>query len=519
MPTEKLSMRKIKQILQLHYESNMARRAISVAVGVSYGSIANYINRAKKAGISWQAAKDMDERDLARALFPNQTDSDDVRYTEPDFPQIHQELKQKCMTKLLLWEEYRQSHPNDGYSYSQFCRRYKSWCNKQAYSMRQTHKAGEKLFVDYCGPTIPIVNPDTGECINAQIFVAVLGASNYTFACASKSQKQADWINAHVKTFEFLGGVPELIIPDNLKSAVIKIHRYKPDINPAYCQMASYYKTAIIPARSYKPKDKSKAEVGVQIVERWILARLRHQTFFTLASLNLAISALLTDLNNRDFKKLPGTRKSQFDMIDKPALKSLPKFAYQYVEIKTARVHIDYHIEYDKHYYSVPHHLIKEQVEVQASSALISVYAYGNRVSSHPRSHIQGGHSTLTEHMPESHRAISEWSPERFLSWAQDIGEATKKVVSTLLHKKRHPEQNYRSVLALLSLAKKYDRQRLENACSRAVDINSPTRTSVESILKNGLDKLNSTDTSTSGKQTDLPLNDHENIRGDKYYH
>jgi len=519
MPTEKLSMRKIKQILQLHFESGLSRRAISVSVGTSYGSVANYLNRAEKAGISWPLSADMDERELGRLLFPSQPPTTPRRFIEPDFPKAHQELKQKGVTKLLLWEEYRQSHPNNGYSYTQFCYRYKDWQGKQTTSMRQTHKAGEKLFVDYCGPTIPVVNPDTGECVNAQIFVAVLGASNYTFACASKSQKQADWINAHVKAFDFFGGVPELVIPDNLKSAVIKTHRYDPIINPAYLQMASYYQTAIMPARPYKPKDKSKAEVGVQIVERWILARLRHHTFFTLAALNLAISELLTDLNNRDFKKLPGTRKSQFDMLDKPALKALPKSTYQYVEIKTARVHIDYHIEYDKHYYSVPYHLVKEQVEVQASSTLISVYAYGHRVSSHPRSYAKGAHSTLTEHMPQSHRVMSEWSPERFLNWAEDIGASTKKVVTTLLYKKRHPEQNYRSVLALLSLAKKYDRQRLDNACARAIDINSPTRTSVESILKKGLDKLKSTKTEQAEKQTELPLNDHENIRGNEYYH
>jgi len=519
MPTEKLTMRKIKQILQLHHESGMARRAISVSVGTSYGSVANYLNRAEKAGITWEMACDMDERELGRALFPSQTLSGARHFIEPDYPQIYQELKKKGVTKLLLWEEYRQSHPDNGYSYAQFCHRYKHWQGQQTMSMRQTHKAGEKLFIDYCGPTIPIVNPDSGECYGAQIFVAVMGASNYTFACASKTQNQADWINAHVKAFEFIGGVPELIIPDNLKSAVIKTHRYKPVINAAYSQMASYYQIAIIPARPYKPKDKSKAEVAVQIVERWILARLRHHTFFTLASLNVAISELLTDLNSRDFKKLPGSRKSQFEALDKPALKALPSVAYQYVEIKSARVHIDYHIEYDKHYYSVPYRLIKEQVEVQASSTLISVYAYGHRVSSHPRSYVQGSHSTLTEHMPESHRSISEWSPERFLSWAGNIGEATKTVVTTLLNKKRHPEQNYRSILAILSLAKTYTRERLEKACVRAIDINSPTRTSIESILKNGLDKLNSEHEKQTPEQTELPLDEHENIRGNKYYH
>jgi len=283
--------------------------------------------------------------------------------------------------------------------------------------------------------------------------------------------------------------------------------------------MASYYQVAIIPARPYKPKDKSKAEVAVQIVERWILARLRKHNFFTLTALNLTIHELLIDLNNRKFNKLPGTRRSQFEQIDKPVLKPLPASSYQYVDIKSARVHIDYHIEYDKHYYSVPHHLIKEQVEVQASSTLVSVYAYGQRVSSHPRSFVQGAHSTLTEHMPPPHRAMSEWSSERFLKWAEDIGLSTRKVVAALLNKKRHPEQNYRSVLALLSLAKKYDRERLENACERAIDINSLTRTSIESILKNGLDKLDRISEATSQQQLELSLNQHDNVRGKKYYH
>lgn len=249
------------------------------------------------------------------------------------------------------------------------------------------------------------------------------------------------------------------------------------------------------------------------------MARLRHHTFFTLASLNQVVSELLIDLNSRAFKKLPGNRQSLFEQLDQPALKPLPTSPYQYVEIKVARVHIDYHIEYDKHYYSVPHHLVKQQVEVHASSTMVNVYAYGQRVSSHPRSFVQAGHSTLTEHMPQAHRALSEWSPERFLSWAESIGPATQKIVATLLHKKRHPEQNYRSVLALLSLAKKYDRLRLENACQRALDINSPTRTSVVSILKKGLDKVAIKQSNKVHSQDELALEHHENIRGNQYYH
>ncbi len=519
MPTERLSMRKIKQILQLHYEGKLSRRAIASAANTSYGSVCNYLNRAEKANIVWPLPDNLDERVLGRLLFPSRSPKGTRQFSEPDFAQCNHELKRKGVTKLLLWEEYRQVHPDDGYSYAQFCHRYTLWRDQHTYSMRQTHRAGEKLFVDYCGPTVPIVNPDTGECYQAQIFVAVLGASNYTFACASKSQKQADWINAHVNAFEFYGGVPELIIPDNLKSAVRKTNRYKPELNSAYLQMASYYQTAIIPARPYKPKDKAKAEVAVQIVERWILARLRHHHFFTLASLNIAISELLLDLNNRAFKKLPGNRRSQFEQIDQGALKPLPTQRYHYVEIKMVRVHIDYHIEYDKHYYSVPHHLVKQQVEVHASSTLVTIYAYGQRISCHPRSFNQAGHSTLIEHMPQSHRFLSEWSSARFIQWASDIGSNTKHVVTLLLNKKRHPEQNYRSVLALLSLAKKYDRERLENACARACKINSPTRTSVESILKNGLDKIDVVDSDPVNKQGELALDHHENIRGDKYYH
>jgi transposase len=329
--------------------------------------VVEYLNRAQQAGLSWPIPDRLNERDLGRLLFPTQAVTGQRRFVEPDFPVVCQELKGKGVTKLLLWQEYRQCYPDDGYSYAQFCHRYRVWLDCQQRSMRQIHRAGEKLFVDYCGPTMAIVNPDTGEFRQAQIFVAVLGASNYTFACASWSQKQADWLHAHVKAFEYFGGVPELVVPDNLKSAVRKVHRYDPDINPSYQQLAAHYQCAIVPARPYKPKDKAKAEVAVQIVERWIMARLRHQTFFTLASLNQAIRALLDDLNQRPFKKLPGTRLSQFEQLDKPALRALPARPYQYTHIKKARVHIDYHIEYDKHYYSVPHHLVKQEVEVQAT--------------------------------------------------------------------------------------------------------------------------------------------------------
>jgi transposase len=510
-------MRKIKDILRLRYEAKLSYRDIAQALNIGYGTVVDYLTRAKEAQVGWPVPANMGERELARLLFPTQPATGQRRFSEPDFPEVHRELKQKGVTKQLLWQEYRQQHPSDGYSYAQFCHRYLQWLGCQQRSMRQVHRAGEKLFVDYCGPTMAVVNPDTGEMRTAQIFVAVLGASNYTFACASWSQKQVDWLHAHVKAFAFFGGVPEIVVPDNLKSAVRKTHRYEPDINPSYQQLAAHYQTAIVPARPYKPKDKAKAEVAVQIVERWIMARLRHHTFFTLASLNQAIRGLLVDLNQRPFKKLPGSRRSQFEQLDKPALRALPSQAYQYTEFKQARVHIDYHVEYDKHYYSVPHHLVKQTVELQASETTLAIYVHGQRVASHPRCSRKGGHSTCPEHMPTSHRAIHDWSPERFLSWANDIGSQTREVVNHLLQEKRHSEQSYRRILALLSNAKKYGRERLNNACGRALLINSPTRSSVESILKQGLDQVASESTA-GGAQEELCLDQHENLRGEDYY-
>ncbi len=507
-------MRKIKDILRLRYELGLSYRGISQALNIGYGTVVDYLKRAEAAGLGWPIPDHLQERDIGRLLFPSQPLTGQRRFQEPDFSDIHTELKKKGVTRFLLWQEYREQYPEDGYSYAQFCHRYLEWRDQQQRSMRQTHRAGEKLFIDYCGPTIGIVNPDTGEVRQAQIFVAVLGASNYTFACATWTQTQADWLRAHVQAFNFFGGVPGLLVPDNLKSAVHKTHRYEPDINPAYQQLARHYGVAVVPARPYKPRDKAKTEVAVQIVERWIMARLRHQSFFTLAALNQQIRELLRQLNERPFKKLPGSRLSQFLQLDKPALKSLPAQPYLYADIRQVRVHVDYHIEYDRHYYSVPHHLARQLLEVQASDSSISLYYQGNRVATHPRSYRQGAHTTAREHMPESHRAVSEWSPQRFLSWASDIGEPTHKLVEHLLNQKRHPEQSYRRVLALLSNGKRYGRERLNAACERAWHINSPTRTSVESILKQGLDLL-----PLDEPQEELCLESHENLRGERYYH
>ncbi len=335
--------------------------------------------------------------------------------------------------------------------------------------MRQNHKAGEKLFVDYCGPTMNIVDPNSGECHTAQIFVAVMGASNYTYAEATWSQKLENWVMSHARCFEFMGGVPELIIPDNLKNGVTKACRYEPDLNPTYQQLASHYNTVIVPARPYKPKDKAKAEVAVQIVERWIMAKLRHENFFSLRQLNLRIQELLIDLNQRPMKKQPGSRLSQFEELDKPALKPLPEIAYIYTQVKSVKVHIDYHVEVEKHYYSVPHSLIKKKLEAHTTGELVTLYHQGNIVAVHPRSHRTGGHTTLDEHMPIAHQKHQQWSPQRFENGARDIGISTETMVSQFLQSRKNPEQSYRICLGLLSLVKKYSPERLEAACLRAL--------------------------------------------------
>jgi transposase len=511
-------MRKIKEIIRLKFGVGLSLRAIQQSLNVSYGTVSNYIRRAEQAGLGWPLPPDIDERTLGRLLFPSAGSQGHQGFAELDYVSIYQELKSPLVTKFLLWQEYREHHPEDGYSYAQYCHRYLAWQQVQKPSMRQQHKAGEKLFIDYCGPTMDIVNPDTGEVRTAQLFVATWGASNYTYAEATWSQNQADFINAHVRAFEFFRGTPKIVVPDNLKSGVIKTHRYEPDINPAYQQMAEHYQVAIIPARPYRPKDKSKVEGAVLVVERWIMARLRHQTFFTLASLNQAIDLLLADLNDRPFKKLPGSRRSQFEQLDRPLLQPLPKHRYEYQHIKKARVHIDYHIDYEHHYYSVPYTLLKQEVEVHANAQSVVIYHQGARVAIHARSYRKGGHSTLPEHRPKAHQAMAEWSPKRFLGWAASIGSETRAVVEHILQEKRHPEQSYRRILALLSNAKKFSPERLNRACGRALLINSPTRTSVESILKQGLDQSDLADAKMA-QQTELGLDDHENIRGESYYH
>jgi len=513
MPATRLSMRKIKDVLRLHWACQQSQRSIAKQCHISRPCVSDYLRRAKQAGLAWPLPDQLDDAQLERLLFPPALNIPASQRAVPDWDTVFLELKKKNVTKFLLWQEYGAVNPN-GYNYSWFCSNYRRWLGTRDLSMRQHHYAGEKCFVDYAGHTIPITDARTGEISQAEIFVAVLGASNYTFAEATASQSLPDWIGSHVRAFEFFQGVTEIVVPDNLRSGVTKAHRYEPDLNPTYHDMAQHYGVAVIPARVRRPKDKSKAEVGVQVVERWILAALRHDTFFSLQQLNKRIQALLVELNNRPFRKLPGSRRSQFETLDRPALTPLPANSYIYADWKKARVNIDYHVEVDGHYYSVPNGLVKQQIDVRYTEHNVECFHKNQRIASHCRSRQKGYHTTVREHMPDAHRQYGDWSPQRLISWAQQYGNCTAELVNQIMQSRRHPEQGYRSCLGILRLEKTYGAERLESACQRALLLETRRYKSVESILKHGLDKT----APAPDAETVLP-DDHDNIRGPSYYH
>lgn len=513
MPAKRLSMRKIKEVLRLRWANGLSKRQTAMSCGISRPAVDEYLRRAEAAGLSWPLPNELDDGALERLLFPAAPGLSAQARGIPDWSEINRELKRKGVTLFLLWQEYRERHPQ-GYQYSSFCQQYRQWQGKQDLVMRQDHRAGEKLFVDYAGHTVPVVDTRTGEIRETQIFVAVLGASNYTYAEATWSQALPDWIGSHQRAFRYLGGVPEIVVPDNLRAGVSKAHRYEPDINPTYQEMATHYGVAVVPARVRKPKDKAKAEIGVQVVERWILAALRNRSFFSLADLNQAIRQLLERLNERSFKKLPGSRKTLFQSLDAPALKPLPTTAYTYAEWKQVRVHIDYHVEVDGHYYSVPYQLTKQQLDARLTAETVECFHKGKRVASHVRAQMRGRHTTVQEHMPEAHRQYGDWSPGRLISWAEKTGASTAKVITAVLSSRRHPQQGYRTCLGILRLGKSYGDERLEAACQRALLLGTHRYKSIESILKNGLDKR------PLPQQQELSLpEDHDNIRGPSYYH
>jgi transposase len=512
MPAQRLAMRQVHEVLRLKWDQGLSERKIAQSLGISRPAVAEYVRRAQAAGLSWPLPQTCDEGTLERLLFPSGPARAPASHVVPDWATVHHELKRKGVTLFLLWQEYKAATP-DGLQYSWFCHTYRAWASKLDLVMRQSHRAGEKLFVDYAGQGIPVVNRHSGEVHEAAIFVAVLGASNYTYAEATWSQSLPDWIGSHVRTFAALGGVPEVVVPDNLKAAVTQAHRYEPEINRTYTDLAHHYGFAVMPARARKPRDKAKVEVGVQVVERWILARLRHHTFFALADVNTALHPLLLALNARAFKKVPGSRQQLFETLDRPVLRPLPAQPYEYAEWKQARVNIDYHVDVEGHYYSVPYVLVKQQLDVRLSAQVVELFQKGKRVASHQRSPHKGRHSTVAAHMPTAHRQYAAWTPQRLIHWASHSGAAVAQVVEAILASRPHPQQGFRSCLGLMRLGKRYGDERLAAACQRALALGACSYKSIESILKHGLDR------SPVPEQPGAPVRPrHPNIRGPQYY-
>jgi transposase len=513
MAGQRLSMRHVREILRQKWCLGRSHREVAASLGVSVGVVSGTLTRAQEAELDWAAIEGLSEVELEARLYHAARGPDPCRPL-PDFARVHTERQRPGVTLELLHVEYLEQHPN-GYRYSQFCEYYRRWCRKKRLSMRHVHRAGEKMFVDYSGKKPGIVDRATGEVEEGELFVAVLGASSYTYAEATRSQKSADFIASHTRALEYFGGVPELVVPDQLKSGVVRACRYEPGLQRTYGEWAEHYGTVVLPARPRKPRDKAKVEAAVQVAQRWILGRLRHETFFSLGELNRRIRELLPELNGRVMRTFGQSRRERFERLDRPALKPLPATRFAWGEWKDARVNIDYHVEYGRHYYSVPFALVHEKVEIRATASTVEVFHRGERVASHARSHRPGQHTTDPAHMPKSHQKHLEWTPSRLIHWGKSVGPKTAELVEAILADRPHPEQGYRSCLGILRLAKRYGRDRLEAACARAVAVRARSYRHVDSILKNGLDRL---PWDASAAKEAKPRASHENVRGSGYY-
>ena len=509
MPKLRLSMRKIKEVLRLFHDKGLTQTAISGACRIARSTVQEYIKRAADAGITWPLPPDRSDADLERLLFAKPAEQNETRAL-PDWETVHQDLARKGVTLKLLWQEYRHSHP-EGYGYTQFAVHYRRWAKKAKVVMRFEHKGGEKTFIDFAGQTMDVIDPFTGVASAAQVFVATLGASSFTFAHAVPGQDLVSWLSCHVKAFRHFGGVSAILVPDNLKAGVSKACRYEPDLNPAYQELAEHYSTAVLPARPAKPRDKAKAEVAVQVVERWVLAPLRDRRFFSLGELNVAIAEKLEEVNGRIMKEYGKSRRELYELWDRPALRPLPPTDYEVSFWKKARVNLDYHIEIEKHYYSVPYTLAHKAVEVRYTDRTVEVFHQNVRVASHPRSHAEHKHTTSPEHMPRHHQEAQAWSAGRIREWAKRIGPATLAMVMAIIESRQHPEQGYRSCLGLLRLEKTYGPVRLERACARGLQFGMKTRRHVLSILEHKQDLLDIAEEAEA-------FGSHPNVRGATFY-
>src|SRR6202166_4060014 len=513
MPTERLTMRRIRQVLQLHFGVHASARVIALEVGVGRTTVQDYLARANAAGLGWPLASDLTDEALEQLLFPAPSNKLGARrHPEPDWALLVREMKRPGVSLSILWEEYDAVHPQ-GYRYSRFCELYAAFERRLSPTMRQTHVAGHKAFVDYSGKKVAIIDPLTGEVRMAEIFVAVLGASHLTYAEASWTQTLPDWIAAHIRMFRFWGAAPRLLVPDNLKSGVNKASFYDPEVNRSYGKMATHYNVGILPTRPRKPKDKAAVEAGVRFAQSYILGRLRHVTFFSLAECNTAILAALERMNGREMRRLGVSRRQLFDTIERPAMQPLPEQDYEYADWHLARVGIDYHVEVQGFLYSVPHALIREQVDTRATARTIEIFHRGKRVAAHARRYAGPRHGTQPDHMPSAHRRYAEWTPERFQRQARDIGPNTEALILAVLARRPHPEQGFRTCIGVLRLFRGLDAARAEAISHRAVEVGVLTYASVASIIKHRLDQ------SASPQAADGAPLLHENIRGSGYFH
>ena len=513
MARRPISMRKAKEILRLKFELGLTNRQIGASLHLSHVSVGKYLQRARAAGIHWPLAPEIDDRGLGELLQAAQRPPEAAARPLPSMAEVHQELRRPGVTLQLLWEEYRREHP-DGYAYTQFCEHYKRFRGQLEPSLRQTYRAGEKLFVDWAGQTIPLVDPQTGQIRQVSLFVAVLGASDYIFAEAFENHQLPCWIEGHVHTWEFLDGVATITVPDNEKTGITRACRYEPELNRTYQELAEHYGTVVIPARAGEPRDKAKVENAVLNAERRILAVLRNRQFFSLAELNQAIRQALRELNERPFQKLPGCRRELFERLDRPALRPLPAQRYELARWQKAQVNIDYHIQVEWHMYSVPYRLVHQPVEVRLTTRMVEIFHQGRRVALHPRSAERGGATTDPAHRPKSHQRHLEWTPGRLIHWAQqDVGAYGSQVVRRILESKPHPEQGYRSCLGLMRLRRMYGPERLERACQRALRLEACSYRSIKSMLQTGLDRQ-----PLPGPAAVPVVITHPNVRGAVYY-
>ncbi len=506
MTQERLSVRKIREVLRLKHEVGLSNRAIARACRISNSTAGEYVRRAKQAGLGWPLPEELGEEQLYRQLFPEDHRAGSPERPQPDWEKVHRELSRQGVTLSLLWQEYRASYP-DGYGYSQFREHYHRWNHSNTVSLRKPHKGGEEMEVDYAGMTLPITNPETGETWQAPVFVATLPASSYIYAEVQPSQELQHWLAGHVRAFAFFGGVPKILRPDNLKTGVKKPNYYEPDLNPSYQELAEHYGVAVLPARVRKPKDKASAENSVQNVERWVLAPLRNETFFSVGEANRRMVPLLEALDRKEMQHLGKSRRELFEELDQHALLALPERPYEFARWKRARVSIDYHVAFEGHYYSVPHTLVSQEVQIRATERMLEVFHRSQQVAIHPLSHLSGRFTTSADHMPSHHRFVLNQDSDFFLREAAKVGPQTAAFMTAVLRSRPFPQQAFRTCLGILDLTHKYLPVHLETACQRLL----PSKLLTYKDLKSELERL-------TGDLPVQPLPAHENVRGDTYY-